>query len=64
MVIHTECGLDARKHVFGGSRTTKADQPAQMRSLISAFIIHILDSIISILATSEISIFQLVSVAE
>ena len=34
------------------------------RSLISAFVIHLLESIISRLATSEISILQLVSVAE
>ena len=41
-----------------------ADQPAHPRSLISAFIIHLLESIISRLATSRISIFKLVSVAE
>ena len=37
------------------------DQPAHMRSLISAFVIHILESIKSKLDMSEISIFQLVS---
>ena len=36
--------LDARKPVFGGS-------------LISAFVIHLLESIISRLATNEISVF-------
>ena len=34
-----------------------ADQPASMRSLISAFIIHVLESIIYGLPSSEISIF-------
>ena len=41
-----------------------ADQPAHPRSLISAFIICFLETTISKLATSESSIFQLVSVAE
>ena len=41
-----------------------ADQPAHPRSLISAFVIPFLESTISKLTTSEISIFQLVSVAE
>ena len=41
-----------------------ADQPAHTRRLISAFIIRLLESIISRLATSKISNFQLVSVAE
>ena len=41
-----------------------ADQPAHPRILISAFIIRLLESIISKLATSKFSIFQLVSVAE
>ena len=40
------------------------DQPAHLRSLISTFAILLLESIISSLATSEISIFLLVSVAE
>ena len=39
-----------------------ADQP--MHSLISAFVIRLLESIISKFATSEFSILQLVSVAE
>ena len=34
-----------------------ADQPAHPRSLISAFVIHFLESMISILATSEIYFF-------
>ena len=41
-----------------------ADQPAHPRRLISAFVIRFLESTISKLATSEISIFQLVPVAE
>ena len=41
-----------------------ADQSAHPRSLISAFVFRFLKSIISKLATSEISVFQLVSVAE
>ena len=41
-----------------------ADQPAHPRSLISAFLIRLLESIISRLATSEISYFLLVSEAE
>ena len=64
-------GLDARKPVFvgkggggGGWDNTVADQPAHSRSLISAFVINFLKSIISKLASSEISIFYLVSVAE
>ena len=45
---------------------TGADQPVHLhlRSLISAFVIHLLESIISKLATCKVSIFQLVSVAE
>ena len=41
-----------------------ADQPAYTSRLISAFVIRLLESIISKLASSEISIFYLVSVAE
>ena len=51
-------GFDTRKPVFGGLQTTQgADQPAHPRSLISAFVIPFLESIIGKLATSEISIF-------
>ena len=39
-------------------------RPARTRSLISFFIIHFLESVISKLATGEISIFPLVSVVE
>ena len=41
-----------------------ADQPTRTRSLSSAFVISSLESIISGLASSEISTFLLVSVAE
>ena len=41
-----------------------ADQPAHPRSLISASVIHILESIISGLATREILIFYLVAVSD
>ena len=39
-------------------------QPAHLRSLISAFVIRLLESIISELATNKMSIFSLASVAE
>ena len=41
-----------------------ADQPAHPRSLISAFVVRCLDSIIPLLATAEISRLHLVSVAD
>ena len=41
-----------------------ADEPAHRRSLISAFVIHLLESIMSELATSEIPLIWLVSVVE
>ena len=41
-----------------------ADQPAHPRSLISAFVVRSVDSIISLVSRSEISRFWLVSVAE
>ena len=41
-----------------------ADQPAHSRSLISAFVIRLLERIILSLATSEISNFYLISIAE
>ena len=41
-----------------------ADQPAHPHSLISALVIHIMESIICKLATSEISVYCLVHVAE
>ena len=41
-----------------------ADQPAHPRSLVSAFVVPCLDSIIPILAASSISRLYLVTVAE
>ena len=41
-----------------------ADQPGHLRSLISAFVIRFMESIIGKLATGEISVFKLVHVAE
>ena len=40
------------------------DQPAPPRSLISAFVVHCLNSIMPLLTIAEISSLQLVSVAE
>ena len=55
-------GLDARKPVFAGfANNSGADQPAHPRSLISAFVICVLESTRSKPGTSEISV---VSVAE
>ena len=54
-----------RENLSSGFANIKgADQPAHSRRLISAFVIRILKSIISKLASSKISIFYLVSVAE
>ena len=53
-------GLDARKPGFGvceQQRRRGADQPAHRCRLISAFVIRFLESIISKLATGEMSIF-------
>ena len=41
----------------GVANNTGADQPAHLCSLTSAFIIRVLESTISKLATSEISVF-------
>ena len=58
--IRLNMGLKARKPVFRGLRTT----PAHPCSLISTFVIRFLESTVHNLPTSEISIFQLVSVAD
>ena len=52
-----------RKSLWFGNNKG-ADQPAHPCSLISAFVIRLLEIIISRLATNEISFFYLVSVAE
>ena len=58
-------GLDVRKPCLRWFANNKgADQQAHPRSLISAFVIRLLESIISKLDTCEISIFYVVSVAE
>ena len=57
-------GLKLRKTVFGVTNNKGADQPAHPRSPINAFVVLSLESIISIVTISKISIFQLVSVAE
>ena len=54
-----EMGLDARKPVFSVCKQQRC-----IRGLISAFVIHYLKRIISKLATSDFSVFWLVSVAE
>ena len=41
-----------------------ADQPAHLRSLISAFVVSCLDSIIPLVSISEIASLKIVSVAE
>ena len=58
-------GLVATKPVFRGLQNNKgADQPAHWPSLISAFVIRSLESLISRLAMSKNAILYLVSVAE
>ena len=57
--------LEARKTCLWKFAINKgADQPAHPRILISVFVIRLLKRIISRLATSEISLFYLESVAE
>ena len=52
-----------RKPVYAIMRLTKAKiSLRRMRSLISAFVVRCLDSIIPLVSTSEISILYLVSV--
>ena len=58
-----QMGLNTRQPVFKGLRTTKVQTSLRNHALISAIITLFLDSI-SKLATSEILIFYLVSVAE
>ena len=60
-----QMGLDARKPVFRGfANNSGANQPVHPRSLISAFVIRLLESTIFNLATGKTSMFYLVSVAE
>ena len=65
MISENGYGSQGKKTCLRGFANNKvADQPAYLRSLISAFVIPLLESIISKLATREISIFLLVSVAK
>ena len=53
-----------RRPVLPYANNKGADQPAHPRSLISTFVVHILDSIIPLVSISKISRLQLASVAE
>ena len=54
-----------RENLSSGFANNKgADQPAHRPRLISSLVIRVLESFICKLSTGEISIFQLVSVAE
>ena len=65
MALWTPFGPRREKTCLPGFANNKsADQAAHPRQLISAFVICLLESIISKIATSEISIFYLVSVAD
>ena len=58
-------GLNARENLSLGFANNKStDQPARLYRLISAFVIHFLEIIISKLAAGEILIFLLVFVSE
>ena len=57
-------GTRARNLSLGFANNKGTDQTAHLHSLISAFVVRSLESITSRLATGEISIFLLVSVAE
>ena len=52
-----------RKPVMPYAKKEGADHPAHRRSLISAFIVRCLDSILPVVSISEISSFCLASVA-
>ena len=54
-----------RENLSSGFANDKgADQPVHLHSLISTFVNRLLESIISILATSQTSIYLVVPVAE
>ena len=63
VMLRWSYGPPCEKTCLWGNNTG-ADQPAHPNSLISVFVIRFLESIISRLATSQISIFWLVSLAE
>ena len=73
MSSHNICFCAERRYIWASTRENLssgfannkgADQPAHLRRLISAIIIHFLESIISKLAIGKISFFGLVSLAE
>ena len=51
----TYLGLGAKKPVFGGKQTTKAQAGNKGRRKISAFVIQFMESIVPKLATGEFS---------
>ena len=55
---------DMRKHVLCHANNKGADQPAHPRSLISAFVVRCLGSVISLVSVTKISSLMLASVAE
>ena len=58
-------GATSRENLFMSyANNIGADQPAHSRSLISAFVVRCLDSIIPLVSISEISSVYLASVAE
>ena len=65
MTLHITYGPRREKTCLQGVANNKgADQSAHPHSLISPFVIRLWESIISRLATSEITIFEVVSIVE
>ena len=65
ILLHIIIGPRTGKPVFGGfANNTGADVPAHPRSLISAFVIRFLESIICKLEQVKFQLSSLVSVAE
>ena len=56
--------LASAQNVFGFASNNSTDQPLHPRSLISAFVISVLENTISKLAKNELTLFYLVYVAE
>ena len=63
-VVFPYLGLLVKTCLRGFANNTSADQSGHLPRLINAFVIRFLESIISKLVSSEISIFWLVSVSE
>ena len=53
-----------RKRLMSYANNKGADQPAHPHSLISAFVVHCLDSVMSLVSVTKISSLLLASVAE